>query len=217
MTLRLLPFALALLLALPSQAQWAEDLAPAHLGDEAAEADRAPGAEGIQVHGRWTIIVRDVDETPISEHAFSNALTASGAGVLTHLLNNEYLDDNVPEMIWHLWIDPGSQWSNDSICDPAGSTGCFIGPMTIAEASNYTGDFITSTETTASQLQAFVLTGSIEAYRSGSIHQVRSIVLQYDPGDNEAEGRTFTNKVLDSPVNVAAGQTVEIRVEITFE
>jgi hypothetical protein len=45
--------------------------------------------QGIKVHGRWTIDVRNPDGTLSSRHEFDNALTAGGAVYLARLLGRD--------------------------------------------------------------------------------------------------------------------------------
>jgi len=46
-------------------------------------------SEGIQVHGHWTIEVRDPDGRVVTHREFENSLTAAGQGVLANVLSNQ--------------------------------------------------------------------------------------------------------------------------------
>lgn len=54
----------------------------------AVETDTGNPSEGIQVHGHWTIEVRDPDGTVASRREFENALTQEGAEALISLLTD---------------------------------------------------------------------------------------------------------------------------------
>jgi hypothetical protein len=46
--------------------------------------------EGIQVHGHWTIVVRDADGKEVTRREFDNALLDEGKGVLALLLAKQF-------------------------------------------------------------------------------------------------------------------------------
>lgn len=185
MTLRLFPLALALLLALPAQAQWVD--APAHLGAEVGTADRAPGAEGVQVHGRWTLTVRDPDGSVVQTVRFENALLNTGQDALVRLLANTFEAD-----AWSVSVGSG-------LCETENGL-----------ALNCIATATTSVESIGG-VPTFILAGEIETDVSGQITVVSTRVEALDPSTGFL--RRFTEKFLDTPPDVAAGQSVEISFE----
>ena len=179
---RLLLGALALLLAVPAQAQWVEDALPAPDAE-------APPSEGIQVHGHWTITVRNADGSVAERREFENALEAFGSYLLVYLLDGRAtrLDDST----WNVLINN----------------------FDVFEAST---SIDTPDDNPFSNFSNFMLVSSIKRNGSLTINrvgtQLNNIVINGGITDVE-----FTSKFLDPSIQVAPGQTVDVLVEITFE
>ena len=198
--LRLALGALALLLAAPAQARFIDDLHSARLDVEADEAG-APPAEGIQVHGRWTITVRNADGSIDRVVPFQNALAPTGATALVLAM--------LPSNSTAVKVDGIRVGAGDSANHPCqGAT--TPSPCEIS-GSDVLYDVIGSFSSTT----GFVLIGSFQADRDGSIDEVATTISAF--ADNPVEGDEFAEKQLDTPIPVMAGQTVDVRVEITFE
>ncbi|MEM0961549.1 MAG: hypothetical protein AAGK21_03265 [Bacteroidota bacterium] len=197
----LLSCALAALFTIPVQAQWVEDLQP----PAEPEAAEAPPAEGIQVHGRWAITVRDPDGSVQSSTEFQNALSDNGDAILSRLIAGA---GTIDPAFWSVEINvPG-----DDLClDPNGNAGgCQI-------TSAFVGypDLTVSVEQEG-QSTYVLYTGTISIDLAGNISTVRTKYI----GNSTATGIptwSFTYKVLDNVIPVSAGQTVDVRVEISFE
>lgn len=157
-------------------------------------AAKTPGA--IAVHGRWVITVRNKRGKIVQRRRFENSLTQDGSQALVDVLTGaETIDTNRDWLV--------SVFYNTS-----------AGPTNLAFVSNNSGDGpLTVTDEDASHGgPAIVLTsGTAPAADTGSIYKVSTVVFF-------ASGRsaTFTERTLDTPINVAAGQLVSATVTITF-
>lgn len=153
-----------------------------------------PGA--IAVHGRWVITVRNKRGKIVQRRRFENSLTQDGSQALVDVLTGaETIDTNRDWLV--------SVFYNTS-----------AGPTNLAFVSNHSGDGpLTVTDEDAGHGgPAIVLTsGTAPAADTGSIYKVSTVVFF-------ASGRsvTFTERTLDTPINVVAGQLVSATVTITF-
>ena len=208
--------ALVLLLAVPAQAQFVDGLDPAPLDAEG----EAPPAEGIQVHGRWTLTVREPNGAVVEERVFQNALTTTDAAALTGVLIGAFSDPS-PFRVNRVRLGASSE--ADMPCTSSGSgVPCYVvqpghptegGPN--VSATLQVGPIGSGLSLDA--LRGFVLIGSIQAARDARIDQVATVYNEFDGGLFGGGTEEFTLKVLDAPLPVADGQTVDVRVEVTFE
>ena len=187
---RLVPLAaLALLLAAPAAAQFVPAAAPP------AEAPAAPPDEGIHVHGAWTITVSDPDGSVAGRYEFQNALTEEGAFDLVTLLRGGQVVD---------------RWAIDLFGEDISRQNIRIDPATVARerTSPPSGDGVI----------VLAVSGSSPA---SSAFPIKEVITRIDyssaSGGFAAFNQPFTAKVLDTPIPVEAGQTVDVRVEISFE
>ncbi len=175
---RLLLGALALLLAVPASAQFVPEATPV--------SDEAPPADGIQVHGRWTVTITNPDGSEAVTHEFQNALTTGGQRALVLLAGGDFLVQD-----WNLSLSFAGGGSElitevDVDRDPDG-----FGDVTLSGFTSFTGEF--------------------------QITMVRTQITVTPPTGPGGFTLTFTEKVLDSPITVAAGQGVTVNVEFSFE
>ena len=204
--------ALALLLAVPAQAQWVEDALPAPA--------EAPPTEGIQVHGRWHLTVRDADGAVVEERVFQNALTPTGAFILTGVLVGA-LSDPLPIRVNRVRV--GATSEAEMPCTDSG-TGipCYLAPPghPTAGQANVFATLVSSPIGSGLSVEAFrgfVLRGSFQAQRDAAVDQVATVYNSFSGIGIGGVTEEFTLKTLDAPLSVAQGQTVDVRVEITFE
>jgi hypothetical protein len=171
---------------------------------EAAE----PG-DTIAVHGDWTIEVYDADGTLDERVEFSNALVGGGQESLVLLLAGFGSAGS-----WNFEI--GESSTPASICPTTGFEGrCFVTPLRVN---------LLDTDENA-LYDSLVLTGETEIEAGGEIQFVRSVlktcVASTSPEQCVAGSgtfRPFTEKLLEpgESVTVAAGQTVQVEVVISF-
>jgi len=149
--------------------------------------------DGINVHGAWTLDIRNPDGTLAKHVEFENALEPDGADYLASLLAGV---DTVG--VWNLTIvtSPG-------ICGPDElPTGCSIntdpeGGLTVEVIEDSGADILR-------------LSGEVVAARDGTVFEVKT--RQGDPSI------AFTHKILalEDQADVVAGQQILVKVDITF-
>lgn len=180
---------------------------------------RAQG-EGIKVHGRWTIEVRNPDGTVASRHEFDNALTAGGAVYLARLLGR----DGVPTR----WVIQLGRYSMMGPCqggtyNTSTPDECFIvDPQSVPLP---TGTAVFPNLTTAiggPDGTQVVLTGHATALVSGHIEYVATRLgtclssTLLANCNSAGGGNYFTVRDLSQPLSIAAGQIVQVRVVLSF-
>lgn len=168
---------------------------PAAISPGQESATRRPD-EGIQVHGHWTIELRDPDGTVAGHHEFENALVNQGAQVLATLLQG-----SAPR---GLWIIQAGTPMGGGPCTP-GSGLCLLaepgvnfnsaGPVSVALAGNN---------------QAVRLSGTVTAGQDGDIGVVTTNQI------TGSQSFVFSQRTLAAPIHVVAGQTVAVSVVISF-
>lgn len=168
--------------------------------------------EGIKVHGEWTIDIRNPDGTLVSHHEFKNALQTSGAVLLGHFLQRT---NKAGE--WVVSVTGGPSPCN---------TPCWIyEPATQFPVSE--GVIIFKTLTISSQGGAnnnTVFAGTATASQAGVIDTVYASnyrcsvdsqgVCPANPFNSSLSG--FTRTTLATPINVVAGQIIQVTVVISF-
>jgi hypothetical protein len=179
-------------------------------GGQGSAATAAPQRDSIRVHGRWTIQIRTPTGHLVTQRRFENLLV--GADVLAQLLTRQKSLGN-----WRV------QLTNDVQADRP----CFEPnngipfPCVIQEPGNSGGEPWESDNLALSydsSTQAFVLSGSINANRTGQVGRVETRVFLCNP-TNPPSGcldRGFTSKLLSPAVAVQNGQQISVTVQITF-
>lgn len=168
----------------------------------AADSEPTSGpSEGIAVHGDWTIDVYDPDGTLVDSTEFSNALTQNGAATLSELLAGTRVVDRDSWRIGLYGCQPGPTCPAVLIPDAevAVGTGPNGWPL-IVTASDVAPD-----------------AGTIE-WVATSFGWCNGSVSADSCAGAGTTATNFTSKNLDpsDQVTVAAGQTVQVTVEITF-
>lgn len=161
--------------------------------------EAAGPSEGIQVHGDWTIDIYNEDGTLDKHVEFANALDRGGAQLIS-LLTGQVSASG----IWELEFRPGCPSNSVDECSIKG---------VIAQAID-TG--------TDGRFDLLRLTGSTVVESDAEIARVQTqvglCVSAVAPADctNGENNAPFTTKHLSPTVPVAAGQTVDIQVDISF-
>jgi hypothetical protein len=182
-------------------------------------ADEYRGAqkETIKVHGHWTIDVRNPDGTLVTHREFENGLV--GAATLAQILARQKTPG-----AWAIFL-------NGDVCNgppgPQGNTGaCVITEQsTLSTSFGDAAVFFTLTVDMGSgaTASALVLNGNATAVRAGAINSVTTYNEPCNSTLSPVACRTapsgitpITSTTLASPVNVAAGQIVQVSVVISF-
>jgi hypothetical protein len=175
----------------------------ANAESNAAKSERSGGPqEGIKVHGRWVIEVRNPDGALVTHRAFENSYAPSG-NVLPALLSR-----NGSIGSWEVTVYMGN--SSILIGEPA------------LQVPN--GNLAVTAASGSGQV---VLTGNAPAPSSGSISDVQTGVHMCAPSTSPANcntiagligstGLTFTTAHLATPIAVSANQIVQVTVTISF-
>lgn len=137
-------------------------------------------AEGVGVHGAWTIDVLNADGSLDERVQFHNEFV--GQEVLADLLS---MADTMTG--WSLTAGP-------NICSTANGN-CFFSAT--AQRDPATNEL--------------VVDGSFSPEFDGEVVRVIANVVTTSTGS-----KSFSNKALDSPIAIAAGQTVQVEVRYSF-
>jgi hypothetical protein len=194
---------------------------------------RAQGPdEGIKVHGHWQIEVHNSDGSLVSRHEFENALVGGangGAGGIAALLSGTGTVGD-----WVVSLDGGGA--------PVGTFPCVVNPAAvplvewscIIYSSKAPGPDVPGAQSknlqVSVQAATVVLTGSITAGKNGAVANVQSMVALCDSsvlsvncriglpisGGGSVQPQAFSSATLPSPVNVAAGQIIQLTVTLSF-
>jgi len=185
-TARALAVALAVIIAAPAWS-WT-----APLPEQAGSAP--PPTDGIKVHGRWTIEVRNPNGSVAGRYEFNNALIFSGGQILARLLQG-----NSPRGLWMVHFGTGTT----TPCPPAS---CRLQEPGIP----FDSDGALSVAIVGNLDNEVRLTGSLTAAQNGVIDMVH--VSQYlNPNIT-----LFSQKALTTPIQVVAGQSIAVTVVYSF-
>lgn len=177
-----------------------------------AASSAAPGpSEGITVHGEWTIEVYDADGTLAESVEFSNALDSIGAEHLALLLSGQLVAGE-----WHVEIGnyaPGSHPCTDG----AGSGDT----CRATQVWDFQPNFFPTLVVDSSVAGQLTLDGSVVVENDTSITAVETRLATCTVGTNDCLNTgyapaSFSGTLLDTPVPVSSGQTVQVEVVISF-
>lgn len=176
-------------------------------GGVAAQEPSAPGDEGIEVHGRWTItVVRD--GVVVDRREFENALTVGGQTHLARVLSRRFTPGP-----WTILVEgdgTGSLCANNEFVNGE-DTDCAIseaeGEATVTEAPSGTVR-LEGTETVVRDGNLTL----VNTYQWNCLAQTATVDCQ-PAGANFGQ---FTRKALDTPIPVQNGDRIEVTVEISF-
>jgi hypothetical protein len=178
---------------------------------DAAKASGGP-QEGIKVHGRWTITVRNEDGSVASRHDFANRFLPQAAAPFAKVLAHQTTLGG-----WEIGMtaqDPGG----------ANVRVILVGEPSLGTAA---GTRITTLQVLAPQAGldagALILTGSMPRFQSAAeIFRVNTSYGECPATTTPANPctpffiRGFTQHDLITLVTVAQGQSLDVTVKITF-
>jgi hypothetical protein len=158
----------------------------------------------IQVHGHWTIDVRDADGTLVSHNVFENALQPAGQDLLARLLTREASAGG-----WTVLLEWGGGTTGTLSERNPPPIGPGVGPLTAQ----------------MNQAAKVVLSGSLKADGDKQIQSVTTALTWCSPlgppsVDCTAHVSTFTQHTSAPPnpplATVQTGQTVDVTVVLSF-
>jgi hypothetical protein len=201
-----------------------EGLAP-HAG-EASETKPGGGlGQGIQVHGRWVIDIRDSDGALVSHHVFENALITVGVQVGGNSVLAGLLGRRFPTVgDWHVILGG----ANAPCGSEAFRRSCDVTEPTFP-ATGFPHIFKTLEITVPTRTENFPAIGAREvpvgtmelrgyarATVSGAIAGVSTSLGLCNPGANCFMGGSFSAHTLPTPIAVSEGQHIDVRVVFSF-
>ena len=212
---QLLPLVALAALALPASAQ---DAAP-----------EPPARDGIHVVGAWTLTVLDPDGSVVERREFHNDLTSVGAEALVNLL----LGGEIASGDLAVTLDVSNEYVGERPCDCTGNFTCanfFLQGCVVSttqfdviqpdnvfpnlSASALDGD--ADGRSDSMRLEGFATTEN-----SSVVEVVRTYIAQCPSGTADCDsfpGVLFTERELGTEsLPLAAGQTVNVQVDISFE
>jgi hypothetical protein len=185
-----------------------------------AQRPSEPGANAIGVNGRWLIEVRAKDGTPVARHEFDNALVSAESLLLA--LSRQNTPGYWAVLVYDFY-GVGSPCGGTSPCalQEPGHTTVFSGTTKLV---------VLSVALEGSPVpDKLVLQGTFTATATGQISEVVSTLTNcantVAPATPCASslGNTLTLHRMQSsgappvgPIPIAAGQIVQVRVELTF-
>ncbi len=185
--------------------------------DQSADQPQNGTAEGIRVHGHWTIEVREPDGELVTRREFENALTSPGSSHLVELLARQ----RTPHK-WGVRVD-GAGDSRPCLLHGSPS-GCNILEDDGVASTLPEAVFKTLTlSVSSSPTPEFVLSGDFTAPKDGAITFVRTLHGYCGPdvsppdcvADSPITNFVFTQTSISS-VAVLSGQSVLVTVRINF-
>jgi len=155
--------------------------------------------EGIKVHGRWTIEVRNPDGSLASRHEFDNSLMDGGSAFIAGLLGGFYSRVDY----WEIW----ESGTHTTIPEYLGPGEAPIGTLTRVVPRNQFGDPSGTLELHAT------LRYSQAAQLSAMYANVRGCV---DPACTTHRAEQFSYHSLNPGISVAANHILQITVVYSF-
>jgi hypothetical protein len=169
--------------------------------------------DGIKVHGHWTIEVRNPDRTLVTHREFENSLVSSP--LLSSLLSRT---NSVG--YWTIQISGGVGGSG--ICSFNGTASDCVIAEAGQGAQSSPFEFNTLVVSTGGT-NGLVLNGTLIASLTGTISRVETNLVACpatfpvsSPCTTGGSVFGFTDAVLSTPIQVSAGQTAAVTVNISF-
>jgi hypothetical protein len=161
--------------------------------------------DGIQVHGAWTIVVRNPDGSVASRHQFQNALDPDGATYLTLLLARQRTKPDALRLA--LLSSSGSAPCTNGV---GGRFPCVMSEPREAQTA-FDSYAVRTLAVSVSASGQLTLTGSVKTTFGGSIGEVMTELRS----SNQVLA-VFTRHLITSPIAVLADQTIDVTVVISF-
>lgn len=182
-------------------------------GFASAERSAAPKSDGIAVTGDWKVTVKSADGRVLRVHRFKNEFNGAStvAGILAHT--------RATGRYWMTLSDASGAGQN--VCgDPASTaSSCFLFEADDPNGSVpfWFGNLAVSTPSGSN----LVITGEIEATRSGSFNHVRMLLSSCSSTTTPATCHpgsygNFSSRTLPAPISLIAGQQAIVTVTYTF-
>jgi hypothetical protein len=179
-----------------------------------AASRRDASAEGIGVHGHWTIEVRDPDGTLVERREFENDLQPTGDTIIINLMGRQ----RTPS-IWSVRLEGGCLLDTDpTFCE-------VVEPASASSFPNVFKNLTVAVSGTDNQADTATLTlsGVATAQRDGSVTAVRTSLSSCAPSFSpEVCGATegsnwlyLTHTTLSESIPVVTGQSIQVSVAIT--
>jgi hypothetical protein len=185
-------------------------------GEHTTTSASAVPSEGIDVHGNWHVSIYNQDGTLDREYAFENALQPTGSEVLGLLLTPTTPTTRLPGG-WTLALgqvaDPGLSPCN------TGFGGAFVGQNAQLVRACFVSFGDQATPLTVEPLSnGLRLSGNVTALIDDStIDYVESFAHVVNPQDGSYVAYAFTGTDVGPFENIAAGQIIQVQVDITFD
>lgn len=181
-------------------------LTSASVGRAQAQSSRAPH-EGIQVHGRWTITVRNADGSVASRTEFDNALLPSGIQHLARLVGDIGRAPSGSLDLWRVTLGGSSEtyqlYEGTALPEELKRPTDFEG-MTVA---------VPTSGPNANRIQ---FAGTARATANNTITSVSTAIARII-ANGRLEATPFTGHTPATPLAVVvAGQIVEVTVIVSF-
>ncbi len=210
---QMVAMSLAALLALAPMATAQEKVAPRSQANKTARAERQESRgrsqEGIKVHGHWTIDVKSPEGTLVSHTEFENALVQQGSAFLVSVLAGQHTANK-----WAVLFDGPSPRPCLISGSPAACVIAQPGLSFAGTGSSTSFNLMVQAPTSGPNAGALVLQGFIAADFSTQINSVATYLFE-QTGSSATAGGPFTG-TFPAPINVAAGQIVQVTVVISF-
>ena len=181
----------------------------------ASASPRGGPSEGIKVHGRWTIDIKNADGSLVSRHEFENALDSDGAVALAEMLARTKVPGEWGVALWQV------STTLRRPCPSYFNGACVIGEVGGNDPEAQFKTLTVSVPTTGPNTGKLVLSGHATAEADGDIARV-STQVGLCPGTvapaSCAEYRHigFTAHNFSTPIVVAASQIIQVTVVISF-
>lgn len=196
-------------------------------------------ATGIQVHGRWNLVVRAKDGKIVAHRRFENSLTSQGATALVGLITGALLASGSSPQESFASTVGGVGVRVDGTSTSIDAEGCQPPPVDADSQPNQCWLFADPCSATsdsacqsglsfdASTSTTLAMTGRLTLNTATAIGKVETVLKECYPGEsagecaddfNEADAwwGDLTSKTLSPPLSVSAGQTVGVTVKISF-
>lgn len=181
-----------------------------HVCPPPAQAQRGGGQiEGIEVHGRWVIEVRDPDGTLVTRRAFDNDLTVPGQEFLSRVLARQ-----ATARYWSITLN-NNPWDPQPCLRSDGSeAACQIVEDEHPLSQYPPANVFTGLSAQVTDNNEFILRGSATAMAEGAVAYVMTLVWSVTSGlDIE---HSFTTGYLPQALAVQAGQSISVTVTFSF-
>lgn len=180
----------------------------------------AQSTEGVKVHGRWTIDVRNPDGSLASHHEFDNALVIGGQNTVTVGGNNalagflgRYLKNIASWRIELEAIGSGICSQGSLLClieENLGPGAPALGELTVrTPTQNFLGMEYPSGSVELKGMTQIVFAGQIGKVRTG-LQSCRDVACASPLFSH------FTSHSLPAPIPVQAEQVIQVTVVLTF-